>query len=73
MNCAYRDESAKVGGLALGLADWLSIAGIREQSPGGGVRESQRPRTAGAVPHANSLHRFSPRTRSGVTNREKKR
>src|SRR6516164_8982256 len=32
MDCAYADQSAKVGGLALGLADWLSVPGIREQS-----------------------------------------
>ena len=28
-------ESAAGGGLALWLADWLNVAGIREQSPGG--------------------------------------
>jgi hypothetical protein len=32
MDCAYGDQSAKGGGLALGLADWLSVAGIRVQS-----------------------------------------
>jgi hypothetical protein len=33
MDCAHGGQSAKVGGLALGLADWLSVAAIREQSP----------------------------------------
>ena len=32
MDCAHGGQSAKVGGLALGLADWLSVAGIRERS-----------------------------------------